>query len=324
MKKKFLLFMLVSIVAVMTFSIMTSAASTEIIDYYDADTTNEISWTLYEDGKLEITGKCDMDDFAKEDAPWYIYNNYVLTVEIKKGVTGIGANAFYSLKKLKSVSIPETVEKIGMNAFYKCVNLSSITIPSEVTTISASAFSGCSSLTSVELPEGLERIRSNAFENCKKLSEITFYENLETIGISAFAGCTMLDSVYFYGDAPSLGEDAFSKVSDDFTVYYIKGAAGYTKGDWASFDSEAFNGKNNGSKDDSEDDIMYGDVNGDGKINDTDIRYLFNALGGKSSYAKFLKFDESDFNGDGQVTVADHIYLSRYLDGWKGYKPGVN
>jgi hypothetical protein len=65
-----------------------------------------------------------------------------------------------------------------------------------------------------------------AFANCDSLTKVTVGSQLSVIYGSAFAGCDLLESVFFTGDAPIYGPPVFNS-SDNVTVYYLPGAAGW-------------------------------------------------------------------------------------------------
>ena len=69
----------------------------------------------------------------------------------KYSVTGIGTNAFYMCKELKSVKMPNSIASIGDSAFYRCEGLISVNIPKSLNSIGNDAFGGCGNLTSIKI-----------------------------------------------------------------------------------------------------------------------------------------------------------------------------
>lgn len=71
------------------------------------------------------------------------------------------------------------------------------------------------------------------------------------------------------------------------------------------------------------DTVLYGDVNGDGKVNPTDRAILSRYLAGWANYGPGLKFnvviENADVNADGMIKPNDRAILSRHLAGWEGY-----
>ena len=71
------------------------------------------------------------------------------SVTLPNSVTTIGSSSFWNCTNLTSIDIPNSVKTIGSFAFEKCLKLSSITIPNSVTTIQRDAFKNCIGLTSI-------------------------------------------------------------------------------------------------------------------------------------------------------------------------------
>lgn len=111
---------------------------------------DNLSWKLYDDGELVITGNGDMGDFYLTNPPWSDHADDIRMVSFEGEVSGIGACAFAS-----------------------CENLESVLLPSG-TFIGESAFSGCSALTMIELPQTLTTVSKNAFNGCGSLEYVLF------------------------------------------------------------------------------------------------------------------------------------------------------
>ena len=107
-----------------------------------------LTWTLYEDGTLTISGTGAMKNYNAIDNLSPVHeNSNVKKVVIEDGVTSIGESAFYSCKSLTSITIPDSVTSIENYAFANCSNLTSITILKSVTSIGKNAFKDCYNLT---------------------------------------------------------------------------------------------------------------------------------------------------------------------------------
>lgn len=97
-------------------------------------------------GTLTIKGKGAMPSkmtFKK--------NQKIKKVVIKKGITSISNDAFFTCKNLKSVSIPSSVKTIGYRSFYGTA-LSKAIVPSKTKTIGQGAFGNCKSLKMLTIP----------------------------------------------------------------------------------------------------------------------------------------------------------------------------
>ena len=152
-----------------------------------------LTWTLYEDGTLTISGTGAMKSYRNDDSPAVQKKDNVKKVVIEDGVTSIGESAFYSCKSLTSITIPDSVTSIGFTAFYACSSLTSITIPGSVTSMERSAFEFCTGLKSVTISDGVTSIGESAFINCYSLTSITIPDSVTSIENYAFANCSKLN-----------------------------------------------------------------------------------------------------------------------------------
>ena len=164
---------------------------------------SNVTWTLDSDGTLTISGTGGMKDRA------FYVNQNIKKVEIKDGVTSIGADAFSNCKSLTSIKIPNSVTVIGNSTFENCKSLTSITIPNSVTSIGNYAFLGCISLTSITIPDSVTSIGLQTFAYCESLTSITIPNSVKSIG-SAFFGCTSLTSITIPNSVTSIGDSAFA------------------------------------------------------------------------------------------------------------------
>ncbi|MGN1444144.1 MAG: leucine-rich repeat domain-containing protein, partial [Acutalibacteraceae bacterium] len=220
-----------------------SAAGTVVKSGNCGKNGSNVSFTLYSNGTLEISGSGEMEDYKFYKYPpysnfivdeenndeWYGnnedyedltegyrgYDETVKKVVVKSGITAIGNFAFASFKNLVSVSIPDTVTSIGRCAFYLCYRLKSITIPSSVTTIKDAAFM-YSGLTAITLPDGIKEIESFTFFGAD-ITAISIPNGVTSIGYSAFSECFDLEKLSVPDSVTTIEDDAFyfcEKLSD--------------------------------------------------------------------------------------------------------------
>ncbi len=157
---------------------------------------DNVTYTYYSDGRLEISGTGPMDDWTyAPGVPWYSYSYSIKKVTINAGVTSIGTHAFWHCSNLPEIIIPSSVTSIGFGAFNGCESLKSIVIPSGITCIAGDTFIDCKNLTSIAIPESVTSIGDYAFGRCSSLTGITIPSGVKDIGISAFLGCTNLMSI---------------------------------------------------------------------------------------------------------------------------------
>ena len=175
---------------------------------------DNLTWKLYEDGTLNISGTGAMKDYNSTDnlSPAYM-NSSVKKVVIEEGVTNIGNWAFSECSSLTSITIPDSVTNIGAAAFDSCGSLTSIVIPNSVTSIESYAFSACSSLTSITIPDSVTSIGNNAFDSCSSLTSITIPDSVTSIGNNAFDSCSSLTSITIPDGVTSIESYAFYNCS---------------------------------------------------------------------------------------------------------------
>ena len=174
-----------------------------------------VTWTLDSAGTLTISGTGAMTDWLTGGSPFSNISN-IKKVVIEKGVTTVGAGAFYGCISLGSVTIPDSVQTIGNDAFSSCSGLESIKIPDSVTSIGECAFAYCSSLTSIKLPDNkdFKVIDTGLFMHCSSLKEITIPDSVTTIGESAFFYCSSFTSIEFPVNTIRIGSGALDKCSN--------------------------------------------------------------------------------------------------------------
>lgn len=113
---------------------------------------------------------------------------YIKTVSIPEGYDRIADGAFSNENKqsvLENVNLPKGLTLIGKNAFQGCNYIKSIELNEGLENIGESAFSG-TTLESVKFPSSLKIINDCAFANCH-IYNLKFNAGLKYIGNSAFA-----------------------------------------------------------------------------------------------------------------------------------------
>ena len=195
----------------------------KIVSYHRWNEDN-LTWKLYADGTLNISGTGAMKDYDYSDnrSPVYM-NSSVKKIVIEDGVTSIGNWAFSDCSGLISITIPNSVASIGDWAFYYCTSLTTITIPDSVTSIGEAAFRFCSSLTSITIPDGVTSIGSSAFRGCTSLTSITIPDSVTSIGNKAFSDCTNLKTISLSCKS-SLKRSNFGNQADlvSYTLHTLK------------------------------------------------------------------------------------------------------
>ena len=113
--------------------------------------------------KLSVMGSGSIPDYTNSiSVPWYDFKEDIISVTIEKGITSVGAYAFYYCEAVQTVSFPDTVVQIGDYAFYGCKSLTSVRIPETVTHIGDSAFCYCPNLKNIILLNSKTEIAEQA------------------------------------------------------------------------------------------------------------------------------------------------------------------
>lgn len=226
------------------------------------------------------------------------------TIQLPYSLEQLYQGVFAGCSELRSVSLPSSLKIVHPSSFSNCSKLASIIIPQSIEKIEDHAFSNCESLTNVEIPEGVTSIGSYAFGGCSNLTSITLPKTLKTLVNEAFRNCIRLKSVKAYMDEPFAfkyesrvfaNPDTVSNrdyVFSGATLYVPKGTkALYQETDgWKLFPKII--------------EMITGDANGDGVVNNTDITAIAKYIIGKQTEGiDYL----ADVNNDGVVNVSDVV-----------------
>ena len=245
-------------------------------------------------------------------------------------VITIGESAFFGCSSLTSVNIPETVTSIGNMAFYGCRGLTSVkildlaawckisfcnyfsnpliyanhlylddveikdlVIPNSVSSIGDYAFDSCSGLTCVTIPNSVTYIGINAFSYCSGLTSVTIGKSVTTIGDYCF-DCSLLTHITsLAATPPTANTNSFSMYSATLTVPIGSVEEYQATEPWSGF--SIIKGV-----------FSPGDVDGDGKVNISDVSTLIDLLLNGDDIS-----DGADVDGDGKVNISD---LSALID----------
>lgn len=179
--------------------------------YSDTISDSDITWSVYDSGKLVIKGTGATPNWS----PWFEYEEQITDVIIGDGITILGERNFMNYPNLKTVTIKGVLSKISNSAFEGCKQIKSITATGAVNAtgkkalyLGECAFKDCTGLESVEFT-GSFVVSKNAFEGCTSLRSIKVKEaDIAMIEAYAFLNCTKLTEVDIPGRL-SIGESAF-------------------------------------------------------------------------------------------------------------------
>lgn len=161
----------------------------------DTISGSDITWSVYDSGKLVIEGTGATPDWS----PWFEYEEQITDVIIGDGITTLGERNFMNYPNLKTVTIKGVLSKISNSAFEGCKQIKSITATGAVNAagkkvlqLGECAFKDCTGLESVEFAGSLA-VSKNAFEGCTNLGSVKVKESdMALLGNYAFLNCTKL------------------------------------------------------------------------------------------------------------------------------------
>lgn len=199
-------------------------------------TYNDVIWSLNDDGCFTVDGT---GDFSYE-----IPVNYKLkikTVEIGKGITGIGNYVFSECSELRTLILNEGITTIGSGAFYSCVSLTDITLPSSLSYVGSYAFGSCSTLSTLSFLGSSTVFDPSVFNSCSRIQTIHIVSveqwlniNSNSIGDSGLAieshynlyiGDKLLTDVIIPDTVTQIGLNAFGNCDSITTVSIPEGVS---------------------------------------------------------------------------------------------------
>ena len=163
-----------------------------------------VTWTLYKDGTLRLSGAK-----ATVGQAWQDYRKRILKVVVDEGITSLGYNSFEECVNLKEVDLPESLVQLCDYAFSNCSSLEEIYLPDRTLGFGQRVFNGCEALKTVRMSENLTLLGEGMFYNCKSLDNIVIPSGTEVISKAAFAGCTSLKNVTIPEGVTKISAEAF-------------------------------------------------------------------------------------------------------------------
>ena len=208
-----------------------SAADAEVVE--TGSLGENVTYTLYSDGLLDVTGSGEMDASIAQQIK---NKNQILSLNIGGGVTSVAAGIFNNCQNLKKIVVGDSVKSLGTKLFEQCQSVESITIPFAGTSLEnaegdenvriaailfGAHFTGGYSISGNYVPTVLKEITitngtklgTNALKGFSYLTTVTLPDSMKEIGASAFRECTRLTKLNCCEAFDTIGSYAFSGCS---------------------------------------------------------------------------------------------------------------
>ena len=257
----------------------------------------------------------------------------------------LGNSAFSYCESLTTFEPPSSLIVIGSSAFVACINLlenedgifyvgkwavgydydyeyehgygiTHISLREGTVGIADSAFSYCRSLVSVRLPSSITRISTGAFEDCSSLESVEIPSSVTMIDSYAFAWCSSLTSVVLKSnEVVSIGYDVF--YDSPIEAIYVPASvvnAYKSNEDWKWEEYKSLIFPIEGGSVAPE--IKYGDVDGNGEINATDVLILRKYMANYDYDTNTSTVEVAagaDADGNGKADATDVLLLRKYM-----------
>ncbi|MBO4813809.1 MAG: leucine-rich repeat protein [Muribaculaceae bacterium] len=239
------------------------------------------------------------------------------SITLKDDTKGVAEGCFHGHWGLISITIPSSVLVIGDGAFTNCKGLESVVVEignntydsrdncnAIIETATNTLIAGCKN---TSIPNSITSIGERAFYNCSGLEKVSIPKSVIKIGEQAFYYCTGLTRIDSYPNPSdvTLGAVVFDGVPTSTCELHVLSQYfdAYSNADqWKDFINII---------DDLDGPVSAGDVNGDGRVNVSDVTTLVNMILG------VVEKDEqvADINGDGRVNVSDVTALINIILG---------
>ena len=183
---------------------------------------DNLTWILYNDGSLVISGTGNMASF-KNGKPWQAYEGRVRRIIVEPGVTSIG-DYLYGFGETTNVILPEGIERIGTEAFYNCSGLVSIHFPSTLNSISGYAFDGCRALAHIYYNGTTAQWNSISIAGMNEpLTKAAFHPSYYTVSYNANGGFGVMDQqTAKSGTTIKLNPNLFTRENHIFLIWNTK------------------------------------------------------------------------------------------------------
>ncbi len=261
----------------------------------------------------------------------------ITSITIPDTYKRIGNNVFYWSENLAEINLPNSLEFIGVNAFDKTALYQTTRhelrvnkqpevfyigeylikadqkgsyfpdcyiIKAGTRVIASGAFFNCNKMNKIIIPEGVEYVNDGAFAWCNNLSSVVFPNTVKEIGNCVLIANNYLRAVVIPASVEYIDEYAFSQSAyiQSLIVYGVAGTA-----------AEVF-ARENGATFTELQDVVYGDVDGDGVVSSNDYASMKSNILCEIEY-KGENEIIGDMNGDCVIDGFDLFHVDMAING---------
>ena len=237
--------------------------STSSFTVKDSGTIENVVWTFYTNGLLEISGEGAVPSYDKyNSAPWNNYLSSITSILVRDTISSIGASAFRGCNKLSEITLPFVGKSRSATGYesafgyifeYRTGNTSggsTYAAGYSVGDIYTSSSSGNRYVTSVNegrivygydyiysVPSSIKtvnitdasRIVGGAFANCGYISQVSCNAEINTIENYLFYNCSSLKTFEIPSSVKTVGKCAFynTNLTDVFLPVELKSINDY-------------------------------------------------------------------------------------------------
>lgn len=246
--------------------------------------------------------------YAVENIPGLTYE-FVNGVIFTRDAADRTLVAYPCGKTNTSYSVPDGTVNIGEYAFLGNTSVQTVNMPTSLREIRQNAFRGCTKITNIEVPKGVTTIGNFAFCECTALQNVLLPSTLTFLGGAAFHDDAALTIIKTKAKTPPTCGTALIRPNNyppfdqtHFTSAMLRVPTGYKAAYQAANVWKLFQTIR---EDDSlvEDDIIMGDVNGDGDVDVSDVTMTIAYVLGNDPSGFIV--EAADMNGDSYIDVAD-------------------
>lgn len=108
-------------------------------------------------------------------------------------------NGFYTVTKLKTITLPNSVITLWGQAFKMAYGLVTAYLPNSLTRVGGTSFQYCRRLYNIDIPNSVNFLGMEAFDGCTSLKYVNIGTGVTEIASLAFGACTALTNITYAG-----------------------------------------------------------------------------------------------------------------------------